>query len=62
VGGIGRTDLPGASEQQFMTSIREKLLTLPDETVVWPGHDYGPNPSSTIGLEKIANPFVRQLV
>jgi glyoxylase-like metal-dependent hydrolase (beta-lactamase superfamily II) len=62
VGGIGRTDLPGASGRQFMTSIREKLLTLPDETIVWPGHDYGPNPSSTIGLEKIANPFVRQLV
>ena len=62
VGSIGRTDLPGASEQQFLTSIKEKLLTLPDETIVWPGHDYGPAPSSTIGLEKTLNPFVRQLV
>jgi glyoxylase-like metal-dependent hydrolase (beta-lactamase superfamily II) len=62
VGGIGRTDLPGADHHQFMNSIKEKLLGLPDETIVWPGHDYGPNPSSTIGLEKIANPFVRQLV
>ncbi len=62
VGGIGRTDLPGSSHQQFIASIREKLATLPDDTVVWPGHDYGPNPSSTIGLEKMANPFVRQIV
>ncbi|MCP5104393.1 MAG: MBL fold metallo-hydrolase [bacterium] len=62
VGGIGRTDLPGSDHQQFMLSIRDKLVPLPEETVVWPGHDYGPNPSSTIGLEKVANPFVRQLV
>lgn len=62
VGGIGRTDLPGADHQQFMTSIREKLLTLPDETIVWPGHDYGPKPSSTIGIEKIANPWIRQIL
>lgn len=61
VGGIGRTDLTGADHNQFMQSIKEKLLNLPDETVVWPGHDYGPNPSSTIGLEKIANPWLRQL-
>lgn len=62
VGGIGRTDLPGSDHRQFMNAIREKLITLPDETIVWPGHDYGPKPSSTIGLEKIANPWVRQLV
>lgn len=61
VGGIGRTDLPGSDHNLFMTSIREKLLSLPEETVVWPGHDYGPNPSSTIGLEKIANPWLRQM-
>lgn len=62
VGGIGRTDLPGSDHRLFMNAIREKLLSLPDETIVWPGHDYGPRPSSTIGLEKIANPWVRQLV
>jgi hydroxyacylglutathione hydrolase len=62
VGGIGRTDLPGADHEQFMNSIREKLLTLPDDTVVWPGHDYGPRPSSTIGIEKVANPWLRQLL
>lgn len=59
VGGIGRTDLQGASHSQFMKSIKERLLVLPEETIVWPGHDYGPNPSSTIGLEKIANPWLR---
>ncbi|MBW1720620.1 MAG: MBL fold metallo-hydrolase [Deltaproteobacteria bacterium] len=58
VGGIGRTDLPGASTSQFMKSIRERLLTLPKETVVWPGHDYGPKPSSTIGDEIATNPWL----
>ncbi|MCX6580592.1 MAG: MBL fold metallo-hydrolase [Candidatus Aminicenantes bacterium] len=62
VGGIGRTDLPGSDHRQFMNAIRDKLAALPDETIVWPGHDYGPRPSSTIGLEKIANPWVRQLI
>jgi glyoxylase-like metal-dependent hydrolase (beta-lactamase superfamily II) len=61
VGGIGRTDLPGSSHEQFMRSLKERLLTLPDDTIVWPGHDYGPKPSSTIGLEKIANPWLRQM-
>lgn len=58
VGGIGRTDLPGASTQQFMASIRERLLTLPGETVVWPGHDYGPKPSSTLANEARTNPWL----
>lgn len=56
VGGIGRTDLPGASVTQFMTSIKERLLILPGETIVWPGHDYGSKPSSTIDTEKRTNP------
>jgi glyoxylase-like metal-dependent hydrolase (beta-lactamase superfamily II) len=60
VGGIGRTDLPGSSHEQFMRSIREKLLALPPETVVWPGHDYGMKPSSTIGYEKATNPWLTE--
>jgi len=59
VEGIGRTDLPGASMEQFMKSIKERLLTLPGETIVWPGHHYGPKPSSTIGIEKMSNPWLR---
>jgi glyoxylase-like metal-dependent hydrolase (beta-lactamase superfamily II) len=58
VGAIGRTDLPGASMAQFMSSIREKLLSLPRNTVVWPGHDYGDRPSSTIEMEKKTNPWL----
>jgi hydroxyacylglutathione hydrolase len=60
VGGIGRTDLPGSSHDQFMRSIREKLLSLPSETIVWPGHDYGVRPSSTIGYEKATNPWLAE--
>ncbi len=47
-GGYGRTDLPGGDEKQLFDSIRKRLLTLPDDTVIYPGH----GPSSTIGAEK----------
>ncbi len=53
-GSIGRTDLPGASAETLLTSIREKLLTLPDDTVVYPGH----GPATTIGHERRHNPFL----
>jgi glyoxylase-like metal-dependent hydrolase (beta-lactamase superfamily II) len=53
-GGIGRFDLPGGDGRLLLRSICEKLLTLPDETVVLPGH----GPSSTIGEEKATNPFL----
>jgi hydroxyacylglutathione hydrolase len=59
VGAIGRTDLPGASMTQFMKSIKERLLTLPGDTIVWPGHDYGDRPSSTIEIEKKTNPWLQ---
>lgn len=58
VGGIGRTDLPGASPEQFMKSIRTRLLTLPGYTIVWPGHDYGNRPYSTIQDEIRTNPWL----
>jgi glyoxylase-like metal-dependent hydrolase (beta-lactamase superfamily II) len=59
VGGIGRTDLPGGSMAQLIQSIKNKLLALPDDTLVFPGHNYGSSPQSTIGKEKQSNPFVR---
>jgi len=59
VGGIGRTDLPGGSMSQLLLSIKNKLFTLPDDTLVFPGHNYGTSPQSTIGQEKQFNPFVR---
>jgi len=59
VGSVGRTDLPGSSWDVLEASIREKLYVLPGETVVFPGHDYGPTPTSTIQHERRHNPFVR---
>jgi hydroxyacylglutathione hydrolase len=52
---IGRTDLPGGDSRQILRSIHSKLLTLPEDAVVVPGH--GPNTS--IGREKDRNPFLR---
>ena len=51
---IGRTDFPGGNTDQLMASIATRLMTLPDETVIYPGH----GPSSTIGWEKTHNPFL----
>ncbi len=59
VGSVGRTDFPGSSWQVLEASIREKLYTLPGETIVYPGHNYGSTPSSTIEYERRHNPFVR---
>ena len=59
VGSVGRTDLPGSSWDVLEASIREKLYALPGETVVFPGHDYGSTPTSTIQHERRHNPFVR---
>ncbi len=53
--GIGRTDLPGGNMAQLEQSIRNKLFTLPDDTLVLPGH----GESTSIGFEKAVNPFVR---
>jgi len=58
VGAVGRTDLAGGSARTLRASIREKLFDLQDETIVYPGHDYGPAPTSTIGRERRTNPFV----
>lgn len=53
---VGRTDLPGGSHAVLMASIKEKLLTLDDATVVWPGH----GPSTTIGRERSTNPYINE--
>ncbi len=53
-GSIGRTDLPGGDAELLLTSIREQLLSLPDETIVYSGH----GPATTIGTERRSNPFI----
>ncbi len=56
-GSIGRTDLPGGSYEKIMDSLRGRLLSLPDETLVIPGH----GPETTIGVERESNPFLVNL-
>jgi hydroxyacylglutathione hydrolase len=52
---IGRTDFPGGSYETLIKGIKQKLMVLPDETRVFPGH----GPETTIGHEKKHNPFIR---
>ena len=54
-GSVGRVDLPGGSMEVLMRSIEERLLTLPDEAMVYPGH----GPQTTIGNERTSNPFLQ---
>jgi hydroxyacylglutathione hydrolase len=55
-GSIGRTDLPGGSFEKIMRSLHDKLLSLPDETTVVPGH----GPPTSIGAERETNPFLKE--
>jgi hydroxyacylglutathione hydrolase len=57
-GSIGRTDLPGGSMREMLSSLATRFLTLPDETVVLPGH----GPETTVGRERAHNPFLADLV
>lgn len=57
VGAIGRTDFPGGSHEELISGIKSKLLSLPPETVVWPGHGYGGS-RSTIADEARSNPYL----
>ena len=54
----GRTDLPGGSLERLIASLQKKILPLPDDTIIWPGHDYGSIPNSTLGYEKENNPYL----
>ena len=57
-GSIGRTDMPGGSYEQLMTSMAEKILPLPDDVAVLPGH----GPTTTVGRERVTNPFILELL
>lgn len=58
IGGVGRTDFPGGSPAVLWRSL-QLLAALPEETRVYPGHDYGQTVTSTIGWEKSTNPYLR---
>lgn len=53
-GSVGRTDLPGGSMHVLLESIRTKILPMPDETILYPGH----GPTTTVGRERTTNPFI----
>jgi glyoxylase-like metal-dependent hydrolase (beta-lactamase superfamily II) len=55
----GRVDLPGSSPEDMYYSLNRTLRALPDETVLYPGHLYAPEPFDTIGAQKRSNPFLR---
>jgi len=59
VGSCGRVDLPGSDPAQLYDSLVNKLKRLPDDTVLYPGHDYADRSTSTIGEEKRRNPYMR---
>jgi glyoxylase-like metal-dependent hydrolase (beta-lactamase superfamily II) len=60
VGCIGGSGFPGSNTEKQFHSLFEVILKLPDDVEVYPGHDYGPTPSSTIGRERAHNPFLQR--
>jgi hydroxyacylglutathione hydrolase len=62
VGAAGRTDLVGGSLDMLVDSIEKKILPLPKETVIWPGHDYGDTPTSTIAREMEENVYITDFI
>lgn len=62
VGDVGRTDLTGGSFHTLLKSIKEKILVLPDNTTIWPGHDYGETPNSTLSWERKENPYITDFI
>jgi glyoxylase-like metal-dependent hydrolase (beta-lactamase superfamily II) len=59
IGACGRVDLPGSNPEQMYYSLTQKLMALPDDTVLFPGHNYADRPTSTISEEKKTNPYLR---
>ena len=57
VNSVGRTDFPGSNPAEFQRSL-DRLKALEDDVIVYPGHDYGPTPTSTIGRQKKENPYL----
>ena len=62
VGDVGRTDLTGGSLPTLLQSIKEKILVLPRETTIRPGHNYGETPTSTLAWEMEENPYITDFI
>jgi len=62
VGDVGRTDLTGGSLDTLINSLREKVIVLPAETIIRPGHDYGETPTSTVGREMQENLYITDFI
>jgi len=62
VGAVGRTDLIGGSLETLLESLEKKLIVLPKETIVWPGHNYGDTPTSTMGREIKENLYITDFI
>ena len=58
VGSCGRVDLPGSNPVEMARTLTVRLATLPPGTIVYPGHDYGVRPTSTLGEERASNPYL----
>ena len=59
IGACGRADLPGSNAEDLWRSLNETLKVLPEQTVLFPGHNYSDRPTSTIGAESRTNPYLR---
>jgi glyoxylase-like metal-dependent hydrolase (beta-lactamase superfamily II) len=58
VGAAGRVDVPGGDFTTLIESLADKIAVLPNDTIIWPGHDYGDTKTSTVGREKQENPYL----
>jgi glyoxylase-like metal-dependent hydrolase (beta-lactamase superfamily II) len=59
VGSCGRVDLPGSNAEEMYFSLTQRLMNLPDETILFPGHNYADKPISTLGEQKRTNPYLQ---
>jgi hydroxyacylglutathione hydrolase len=59
VGSCGRVDLPGSDPEEMARSLTVRLAALDERIIVYPGHDYGDRPTSTLGEERATNPYLR---
>ena len=59
IGACGRVDLPGSNPEQMYYSLTQKLMALPDDTILFPGHNYAAQSQATLGEQKKTNPYLR---